>query len=504
MSRAKFPIAKPDDFDGLTLMHLRVENSRRLRLADISIDRPLTLIGGDNAQGKSSLLDSLVMLVGDKKVIKNVTLNPIHNGEQVGVITADFGDGQDVRLTVTKRLKRVGDDDFTAELDVEIPGYITPSRVQEFLNALAGEMTFDPLEFDSLPEAKQFELLRRFVPDFDFADNQAVYDAVFKARTDINRDLKRAQAAADAIQVSEDPPYERVDEAALTSELRAVGEHNADVEMRRNNRSLIVQRIADLRDSAAKLRSQIDIDCREITETYEQDIRDIEDQIRELKQRIENKRKALADKLKEVRESLTRQAAEKTEQADALQKKIDSAAPLPELKDAGEIEKKLEAARAQNKVIDDWEARRNRKAEHQAEADRLAKQSESLTADLAELQRRRQEAIQKARLPIDGLGFGDGYVTLNGQRWTDASTAERVDASTAIAMALNPKIRTILIRNGSIVGKKIRERIQQRAAERGYRVLMEIVDDTGANSHVFIEDGLVVKQQDDEKKASVA
>jgi hypothetical protein len=66
-----------------------------------------------------------------------------------------------------------------------------------------------------------------------------------------------------------------------------------------------------------------------------------------------------------------------------------------------------------------------------------------------------------------------------------------VTASTAIAMALNPKLKVVIIRDGSNLGSTLRNQIRDMAAARGYRVLLEVVDESGANSDVYIEDGQV-------------
>jgi hypothetical protein len=177
--------------------------------------------------------------------------------------------------------------------------------------------------------------------------------------------------------------------------------------------------------------------------------------------------------------------------ANELVAKIEAAGPLPPLEDADAISAKLEAARAANARYAAWKQQRDKKAAYQAEADRLAKESEELDGIIVGLKKAKQDAIEAAKLPVAGLGIEDGYITLNGVTWSQASRAERIDASTAIAMALNPKLKVILIRDGSNLGKAMKERIRQRAIEHGYRVLMEVVDDTGG-THVVIEDGVVI------------
>jgi DNA repair exonuclease SbcCD ATPase subunit len=466
-AKTRKTIATPEQFEGAVLMRVTEQNLKVVRYVDISIDRTLTLLGGDNGNGKTTILDGIDWAFGDKKTIQ---MDPIQHGKQEGFVTVEYGDGEQVTLKITKTFKRVGDKDFVAEVDIEIPGYLTPSRVQEFLNDLKGKQSLDPMWFDILEGMKQLLALRGLV-DFDFDANKAEYDKLYKQRTDVNKDRDREQAAANSIDVTDKAPGEKVDEVGLTAELEAAGTKNLEIERRRSNREKAVAKVAELRAACEKRVADSD---RLVADMYRQ--------IEELKQRISAEQDARhAD--------VTRMCAE----ADELQAKLDAAEPLPDIVDASAVTARLNEARRINRLIEDWETQRARKAAHQRKADAHAKESDELTAQLAELKREKEDAILKANLPIDGLGFADDHVTLHGVPWQQASEAQRIDASMAIAMAHNPRLRTILIRHGSGVGRKIRERIQQRAHERGYQVIMEVYDETGANSHIFVEDGLVKK-----------
>jgi hypothetical protein len=466
-TRTKKTIATPEQFEGAVLMRVTEQNLKVVRYVDISIDRTLTLLGGDNGNGKTTILDGIDWVFGDKKTIQ---MDPIQHGKQEGFVTVEYGDGQQVTLKITKTFKRVGDKDFVAEIDVEIPGYLTPSRVQEFLNELKGKQSLDPMWFDELEGMKQLLALRGLV-DFDFDANKTEYDQLYKQRTEVNKDRDREQAAASSIDVLDKAPGEKTDETALTAELEAAGTKNLEIERRRANREAAANRVQQLRREV----EQEVIRC-------DNEVADIHRQIEELKARVEA-----------VRDKSRLGIIQVNKEADELQAKLDAAEVLPDIVDASAVTAKLNEARRVNRLIEDWEGQRARKIAHQRKADAYAKESDELTAQLTDLLRAKQDAILKADLPIDGLGFADDHVTLHGAPWQQASEAQRIDASMAIAMAHDPKLRTILIRHGSGVGRKIRERIQQRAHERGYQVIMEVYDETGANSHIFVEDGLVKK-----------
>lgn len=495
--KKRLPTATPEQFEGNTLMRMRMEGVKAVRLIDLTFDQPLTVIGGDFSQGKSTYLSGYEWCFGGKAVID---LDPIQHGRQSGTIICDIGDGEKVTLRVTCLLERVGESGWTRSIELEIPGHMTPTKVQDFLESLAGTRSFDPMSFDAMKPDQQYETLRGLVADFDFAANNLAYDTTFKERTDINRDQKREQAAADAIEVADTPPCERVDEEALTKELEDAGKKNLEIQGKKERRATAATDITRLRQNATDIRATIETESESIRQSAADDVAALELQIRGLQKRIEE-RAARVDIDLAARVKIINDAADSSDKsANALQAKLDAAPTLDEPVKTEEITAKLNAGRLTNKTLSDWQVLRDRRSAHQKEADRLADKSAAFTKTLDDLEAAKLKAIEDAQLPVDGLGFGDGFVMLKGVPWKQAGESERVDASTAIAMALNPRLKVILIRDGSGVAKRMRERIRQRAAAKGYRVLMEVVD-TPEGTTVVIEDGQVKSHESTEVAA---
>lgn len=505
ISRKKLPTVTPETFEGLTLMRMRTEYIKRVRIIDLTFTEPLTLIGGDNSNGKTSYLDSMDWCLGGKSVIQ---MDPIHHGRQTGSMLCEFGDGKTVALAVTRTLKRVGDDEFTADVEVDIPGHIAPTRIQDFLDKLAGRISFDPMAFDRLKDAERFETLRKLVSGFDFTQNAADNKKLYAERTNVNRDLNREQSAADAITAPEQAPCEQVDESALTLELQEAGKKNLHRASRQTNRQAGVEKIAQLRAAADGVSNRVvaaATERRVAFERFQQQeslrIASLEEQVQLLMRQMEDIRQGITtesgrvdDNIQAHTDRLNEEATQQRAQADAIQKKIDEAGELPEEIDTAAISAKLTEARTTNAKHAAWKQLRDRKAEHQKNATGHADESDRLTKAIDALDAARQKAILDAKLPVDGLGFGDDFITLNKVPWSQAGRAERVDASTAIAMAFHPKLKVILIRDGSDLGRAMRDRIRGRAEMLGYRVLMEVIDDS-PNTHVVIEDG-EVKERD--------
>ncbi len=117
--------------------------------------------------------------------------------------------------------------------------------------------------------------------------------------------------------------------------------------------------------------------------------------------------------------------------------------------------------------------------------------SKALTATLEKIDAQKAEMLASAEYPIDGIGIDDdGILTYNGIPFTQASAAEQLRVSAAMALALNPKLRVLLIRDGSLLDKDAMEELHNFATENDAQVWIERVGN-GDEVTVLIEDGEV-------------
>lgn len=112
------------------------------------------------------------------------------------------------------------------------------------------------------------------------------------------------------------------------------------------------------------------------------------------------------------------------------------------------------------------------------------------TAAIEEIDHSKAEALAKAVFPVAGLGFDDDGVTYNGVPFSQASAAEQIRVSLAMAMSLNPELRVIRILDGSLLDSDNLRLISEMATEHDYQVWIERVAD-GSGVGVVIEDGEV-------------
>jgi hypothetical protein len=113
-----------------------------------------------------------------------------------------------------------------------------------------------------------------------------------------------------------------------------------------------------------------------------------------------------------------------------------------------------------------------------------------MTSDIERLDTERQRAIGAVKMPIPDLGFGTDGVLYRGLPLEQASSAEQIKVSMSMAMALNPTLRVVQIRAGSLLDDSSLKIVQDLADANQYQVWMEVVA-TGGEGGVTIVDGTV-------------
>lgn len=301
---------------------------------------------------------------------------------------------------------------------------------QRILDGLVGRLAFDPLEFTKMSARAQREALLDVVDlDVDLPALDTKRANLFEARTEIGR---RGKALGTPPALLPDTPDREVSAAEILDRIAAVQE-----QQRRHD--------AELR-KAEQAQSTVE---------YWQ------------------------GKLDEARRELAA-----AEQASAAQTAVLKA--LPEYPTIEPLRAELAAVEDTNRRVRE----NQRAAQLRAEAERLHADYDAHTAQIAELDKTKADALAAATFPVDGLGFDDSGVTLHGVPFAQASSAEQIRVSLAMAMALNPRLRVVRILDGSLLDAESMAAIYAMAAERDYQVWIERVEDS-SESAVVIEDGAV-------------
>lgn len=427
----------------MKIVELRASNFARLSAVEIRPDGAVVPIIGKNSAGKTSVLRAIWTALEGKAA---APARPIHEGAERAVIKLDLGE-----LVVTRTFSRGKHGDITTDLTVvdASRGKIgkTPQAV---LDALLGDLTFDPLAFAKLPSKDQVARLRALVPGIDFDAIEREREDTFDARTACNRLAKEKRTLADGIQLPAGPEPEAVDLSGLTARLQAANASNAQVGQMRAN-------VASRRSEAERL--------RDAAEEWRSD----------------------AARLIQKAEDAERIATSTEAEAERVEKTI----PAPA--DTTKIAEQIAAAGQTSRVRRLFEDRRA----HEAAAAAHEEQSGNLTAVIGNLDTAVRDAVAKAKLPA-GLSFGEGAVLLNGAPFVDAGTAEKIVASLEVGMALNPSLRVLLVDEGSELDVEHLALVAQIAEKNNFQVWICKVAEGEQTVGFRIEDGRVAARQSKE------
>ncbi|WP_188260687.1 AAA family ATPase [Azospirillum tabaci] len=463
----------------MKIISLEAENLKRIKVVQITPTGPLVQITGKNAAGKSTVLDAIWWALDGGK---NIQSRPIRDGETEARVRLDLGE-----IIVTRKWKRREAGDVTTSITVEAANGARFPSPQRMLDDLLGSLTFDPLAFSRMDPKKQLEQLRGLVKlDVDVDALDAANRADFEKRTDANRRAKTLRTQAAAIAVPDDLPEQPVDVAALMDRMTKAADHNASIERRRANRERVGDELSELSAEAQEIESSISPALSAIRSKATTERTRLRDEIARLQLQIEQLDLDEAADLDATEKRLRDQVAEKRGQANERADKLANAEPLPDPEDVAILRGEIDSANA----INDGIKLRDRRIALEKEAAAAESESKALTDYMADREREKAEAIAAAKMPIPGLSFGDSMVLFNGIPFDQASSAEQLRVSVAIAMATNPKLRVLRIKDGSLLDEDGLQMLSEMADASDYQVWVERVDSSGKVG-VVMEDGTV-------------
>lgn len=124
----------------------------------------------------------------------------------------------------------------------------------------------------------------------------------------------------------------------------------------------------------------------------------------------------------------------------------------------------------------------------QAEVTKYEVESAGYTKKLKSITDYKNEIVSKTKFPVPGLDFEKGGVTYEGLPFKQASGSQALKVSTAIGMALNPKLRIMTIDGAESLDSKQMAMIAEMAANQDYQFwLTRVSEDEKVG--IYIEDG---------------
>lgn len=417
---------------------LKLENVKRIKLVEIQpAENGLTIIGGNNGEGKTSVLDGIAYALGGESFRPSA----LTNGDGNAYIRVDIGDytverkGKNAELRITDRNGMKGG--------------------QKMLNEIVGKFALDLSKFMNANDLEKTKLLLKMFPELEtmLDEYKRESEQLRGKRTDINRDIVRMQAQYDMMPFHSDVPEAEIQVSDLIEQLNAESQKEKDLEEKRRNAEAIScnlkameEQYNSMTDTLESLRSQI--------KTLEANI---QANVTSAKQMLEQKR-ILAEEIENAPASRRAEITEQINHASAINDKI-----------------------LQN---------RNRKSAL-SNLEALRKESETLTSNIDEIESRRKATLQKADLPLPELSITDeGELLYHNQKWDCMSGAERLKVATAICMEAKPECGFVLIDGLEAMDGKTLDEFSRFLAEKNMQGIGTIVGEN-ERATIILEDGRV-------------
>lgn len=469
----------------MKIVRLRSKNVLRLTAVDIApAAEGLTIVGGRNGAGKSSVLDSIAMALGGAKLVPP---EPIHGSEIEGIVVVDLDNG----LTATRRFSRtLIHKDGCASLAFSVnekaereygkcdckpafgetistlfvsnkEGARYPSP-QAVLDKMLGSLAFDPLAFalegKQAGGTKRQGATLRALAGLDTSEIDARRKAAAERRAMKRQALALAEARALALPRHENAPKEPIPMDEVARDMARAQEY--------------AKLAADAERAVDKERDR--------NSAIGQALNAADAQVLSLEEAL---KRALA-----VRDADQANLIESQRKLDAARITAEAArAVVPDIESfkarVGQIEAINEKVRANLAGAD-----------ADAVAIAIAKEADAEDAEVRKADENRAAALAAARFPIDGLGVtDDGEPTFAGLPLSQASSAEQLRISTAIGLALNKGLNVMLIRSGNLLDEDSLAAIAAQAAAADAQVWIEWVTKDANQATVMIEDGAIAK-----------
>jgi len=431
----------------MKIVKLIADNFKRLQAVEINTAGSVVQITGRNGAGKSSVLDAIEAAFGGAR---HYPEQPIRRGATGARVVVETD-----QIRVTRKWTEKGD-----SLVVESLEGATFRKPQEMLDKLTAGLTFDPLAFARMRGKDQAQLLRQ-VTGLDTAELDRRRRETYDARTRVNHEVKQLEAQLAAHQVPDDPGP-----VGEERDLAAIAGKKADAERRRAG-------IATARAEAERLRKESLAAAAEV------------------------------ERLRRALEAAVAKEAELRGLYEAGRKALEGVTEP----DTSAVDAEIAEAREHNAAVRQRQQQADRRNIALAQRRRLEeglsakrKEADKLTVDLEWIDADKQALLEAAQFPVPGMGVEGDEVTVNGVPFSQASTAEQIRVGLAIGAALNPKLRVVLVRDGSLLDDGSMAVLGRWAEENDFQVILEKVAGNSPMG-IVIEDGMVVAPKEAEPAA---
>ena len=484
----------------MNIYEIKSENFKKLTAVQLTLDGKGVIITGKNGVGKSSLIDALfTTLTG-----KDLPTDPIQKGKDSArnIVTIKMDNG--ALISVEKVFKH-----NTTSLIVKTESGQKYPSPQTFLNNTIGNITFDPFEFIELAPIEQKRFLMKLLGlDFTEIDKRKrklldekdeIYKNEIRIQKSIDKipihnfgqagpskkdasDILKRQQEINNIQNGKNAIKSQVELIHLENEnyTKEIDKLKTDQE---NNRTSINDTVNDI--------TKEKIDCDEFVQTTRLKIEALqkeidnrilksEDKVKELESNI----KVYGDNIKLKDNEISNFVDLQEENTVKINKLLDefNKIEVPEF-NGDELLKEIED---HNALVDTENTRQGLITELKG----VQKEKREKLDAINDIEDEKIQMINSVKMPVDGLAFADEGLTFEGMELSEEqiSKAKLIEIGVKIQMALNPTLRIMRIKDGSLLDSEMLDVIRKSCKENDYQLFIEKVSDDKEIGFLIEED----------------
>ena len=481
----------------MKLLTLDCSDVKRIKAIHLEFnEKGLTIIGGDNRQGKTTSIEAILYALGGE-AYRPVNFKREGSIED-GFIRLTFDDGMVVERSGKNAALKV----------IDSTGR---KQGQNLLNALISKIAIDLPRFLNAADGEKARVLLDLLGIGDkLKELDDLEQSKYQERTLVGRQYDQKDKAAKELPFYADVPENEVSSVELTKQLGEVMKRNAAIkaaleriESNKQELGKLVERgekmSADreaLDGKAVAQKSQVESNAKHRLDSIDAQIKELERQKAQVLSETDQQLKVIDETVITQKKAFDTQIQENENAIETLTDEIVKSENIDTaLEDTSELEKSIQDCEAVNAKI-----RANKERQEKVdESVALKNEYEKYTAEIEDIRKQRLALLDGADLPYPGLSvkdFGKGpVITLNGIPWSDCSGSEQLIVAAAIAFAIKPECRFALMDKFEQFDLKSLNEFDEWLVNHDRQVIATRVS-TGSECSFVIEDGYVVGQED--------
>lgn len=406
---------------------------------------------GANGAGKSSFSDGILAAIQGKSALPNM---PVNLSAGKAKIQLKLGN-ENIEVTINKEILP----DRTQKLSIALADG-TKITKQSFLDDMIKISSFEPMDFcRAKPEEQKKQLADLLGLTQLIAELEANEKTLFDDRIIVNRDVNKLKAQLEGIILPQNCPMTELSVLDISNGIEAANSTN------RYNQEMKIK-LAGLQDVYKQSQEQ----AKQKTVTLENEIHILELMLTAAKKTLDT----------HIVESKTTLEQLKIEGVN-MRSLVDSLQDI----DVVQLKEQISGIEETNRLARLY----NQKQALQSAFDKANQEATEKTAAIESIRLEKSNAVKNARLPIAGLEFAEKGLLFEGVPLEQINTAQQIIVGMSVAMAQNPTIRVIRIKDGSLIGHENRQLIERLAIENNYQVLLEVVTDSDS-AEIVIKEGV--------------